>query len=32
MPEVIQMLKCFVNSLLKDLVPKDAVGASTEVK
>lgn len=31
MPKVIQMLKCFVNSVFKDFIPKDAVETSTEV-
>lgn len=31
MPKVIQMLKCFVNLVFKDFIPKDAVGTSTEV-
>lgn len=30
MPKVIQMLKCFVNSVFKDFIPKDAVGTSSE--
>lgn len=32
LPKVIQMLKCFVNSVFKDFIPKDAVGTSTEVR
>lgn len=31
MLKVIQMLKCCVNSVLKDFIPKDAVETSTEV-
>lgn len=32
MPKVIQMLKCFVNSVFKDIIPKDTVGTSIEVR
>lgn len=32
LPKVIQMLKCFVNSVFKDIIPKDAVGTSNEVR
>lgn len=31
MPKVIHMLKCFVNSVFKDFIPKDAVETFTEV-
>jgi len=30
-PKVIQMLNCFVNSVFKDFILKDAVGTSAEV-
>lgn len=30
MLKVIQMLKCLVNSVFKDFIPKDAVETSTE--